>query len=104
MAKHLWPDEPWKRCSLGIYRHFLPNYKQKSLPRTSVESLKMAYEIGKEAGLYYIYVGNANFDNKTECPKCNTTLIERGFFSVTKCNLDDGRCIKCGYKLDGVFI
>ncbi len=98
IADELGKDVPWHISA------FSPNYKQKSLPRTSVESLKMAYEIGKEAGLYYIYVGNANFDNKTECPKCNTTLIERGFFSVTKCNLDDGRCIKCGYKLDGVFI
>ncbi len=67
IADELGKDVPWHISA------FSPNYKQKSLPRTSVESLKMAYEIGKEAGLYYIYVGNANFDNKTECPKCNTT-------------------------------
>jgi len=28
--------------------------------RTSLESLERAYRIGREAGLYYIYIGNIN--------------------------------------------
>ncbi len=44
-------DVPWHISA------FSPNYKQKSLPRTSLESLERAYRIGREAGLYYIYMG-----------------------------------------------
>ena len=37
---------------------FHPDYKELELPRTSYESLKRAYDIGKELGLKHIYVGN----------------------------------------------
>lgn len=37
---------------------FHPDYKELELPRTSYESLKSAYDIGKELGLKHIYVGN----------------------------------------------
>jgi len=44
------PDEPGKGLFPGAYiGHFLQIITGRSLPRTSVESLKMAYEIGKGA-------------------------------------------------------
>jgi pyruvate formate lyase activating enzyme len=86
IANELGREVPWHISA------FSPNYKEKNLPRTSYERLKMAYEIGKEAGLYYIYIGNVNFDNETRCPKCKAKLITRGFFSVKENNLIDGKC------------
>jgi len=98
IAKELGEEVPWHISA------FSPNYKETNLPKTSIDSLKRAYKIGKDAGLYYIYIGNVNFDNTTKCPKCNENLIKRGIFSVTEYNLKDGKCFNCGYKLDGVFV
>jgi len=97
IANELGREVPWHISA------FSPNYKEKNLPRTSIETLKRAYNIGKEAGLYYIYIGNVNFENSTRCPKCNVELIKRGFFSVIENRLKSGKCFNCGYKLDGVF-
>jgi len=97
ISNELGREVPWHISA------FSPNYKEQNLPRTSYETLNMAYNIGKEAGLYYIYIGNINFNNETICPKCRTKLITRGFFSVERNNLIDGKCFNCGYKLDGVF-
>lgn len=43
-----------------------------------------AYEIGKKAGLKYVYVGNILTKDKenTYCPKCNELLVDRKAFSV----------------------
>ena len=97
IAKELGVYIPWHISA------FYPTYKEKELPRTSIETLKRAYEIGKEAGLYYIYMGNVGVENSTKCPKCNTTLIKRAYFGVLENNLIHGKCPKCSYKLEGVF-
>ncbi len=51
---------------------FHPDYKEQNLPRTSLEILQKAYQIGKKAGLKYVYIGNMglnitrNFNSDTE--------------------------------------
>jgi pyruvate formate lyase activating enzyme len=97
IAKELGVYVPWHISA------FYPTYKEKDLPRTSIESLQRAYNIGKEAGLYYIYMGNVGIENTTKCPRCNTSLIKRANFGVIENNLIDGKCSKCDYKLEGVF-
>ena len=48
--------------------------------RTSLETLKRCYDIGKSVGLKYIYIGNVNgVDNNTRCPNCNNLLIKRNY-------------------------
>jgi pyruvate formate lyase activating enzyme len=84
---------------------FHPDYKMLDVPPTPLSTLLKAYKIGKQAGLKYVYVGNVSagkYEN-TFCPKCDSLVIERhGFFSV-KNNLENGKCKKCGYEIEGVW-
>ena len=79
-----------------------PDFKMPSMKRTPFKTLDMAYRIAKEAGLYFIYVGNMPHDegSNTYCPNCNQLLIERHGYSFGKINLkSDKTCPKCGYDL-----
>ena len=55
------------------------SWQLKDLPETSVDTLKMAYEIGKETGLKYVYTGNVPGlpTEDTFCPECGTLAIDR---------------------------
>lgn len=88
---------PWHISS------FHPDYKDMHLPRTSFESLKMAYDIGKNIGLKYVYIGNISFDNNTYCPNCNNLVLKRNRFEVLQNNIKNGKCPKCNYEIQGVY-
>ena len=64
-------------------------------PNTTPAHLLRAYEIGKRAGLRYIYPGNipGAFGDKegTHCPTCDTLVIGRSGFRVTSYRLIDGQ-------------
>jgi len=72
---------------------------------TTPLSLKRAYQIGKDAGLKHIYIGNVKADiySDTYCPECGELLIERGDMSVKKNNLRGDRCTNCQTQIVGVF-
>jgi len=91
------PDLPWHISA------FYPAYKMLNIPPTSKETLLKAYEIGKKAGLKYVYTGNIPDENyeSTYCPKCGAKLIERWGIGMIKNNLKDGRCPQCGEKIAG---
>jgi len=83
---------------------FHPDYKMLDTQYTSEKTLKRAYNIGKRAGLKFVYEGNINVPNQTLCPQCNTLLIERKRFVTTQNNLTTGgHCPTCKRKLEGVF-
>lgn len=82
---------------------FHPNFKEKDIPPTSYETLKMAYEIGKSEGLNYVYIGNIGFLNQTLCKKCSEVLIERKSFNTTQNRSENGICSNCQERLEGVF-
>lgn len=82
---------------------FHPDYKEQSLPRTPLSTLKLAYKIGNENGLKYVYIGNAAEDNITKCSNCNTDLIVRKYFNTISNNLEIDKCPNCGKKIQGVF-
>lgn len=82
---------------------FHPDYKEKDLPQTSKEVMQMAYNIGKEVGLKYIYLGNIGANNDTRCLKCDEVLISRKYFGVFKNSIQQGCCSHCGEKIQGVF-
>ncbi len=82
---------------------FSPAYKMSNKSVTSMKTLKDAYEIGKEEGLDYIYVGNI-IDTQystTYCSNCGELLIERNWNSVKVELSEDGKCNSCGKVLDG---
>ncbi len=73
-------------------------------PATSQKTIEKALAIGKSSGLNYVYPGNTLSIKKTSCPECNSQLIERDHFSVKgMSNLKNGKCIFCGYSIDGVW-
>jgi pyruvate formate lyase activating enzyme len=92
-------DIPWHVSA------FTPKYRMKNVKETSDEKLLEAYNIGKEAGLNFVYVGNT-FNKElqsTYCPKCKALLIERdwGYVEVKACK--KGVCNNCNYKIPGVW-
>ena len=80
---------------------FSPAYKMKNKEMTPKRTLIEAYEIGKEEGLKYVYIGNVynNELQSTFCPKCNNCLIERDWGYLKINGLVKGKCKNCGEKL-----
>jgi len=91
------PDIPWH-----ISRYF-PCWKMTD-PPTPYDTLLKAYDIGKKAGLKYVYVGNVMSGEKenTWCPKCGELLIERHGYQIQN-NLRGNQCPKCGEVIPGRF-
>lgn len=85
---------------------FYPAYQMANKETTSIGILEKAYEIGKKAGLNYIYLGNVLTEKyeSTYCPKCSEKLIKRIGYSI---NITDsfknGRCLKCGENIPGIW-
>ena len=77
------------------------SWKLQHLPETSIETLKMGYEIGKEAGLKYVYTGNVPGlpSENTLCPKCSTIAIDRTNYIIHRHD-KQGLCPKCGENLN----
>jgi len=85
---------------------FHPTYQMTDRPRTSVDRLRRAYEIGRGEGLKYVYVGNVWGDRgaSTYCSGCGRRLIHRYGYTLTGVDLDGDACPDCGAVLDGVGI
>jgi len=84
---------------------FHPDYEMLDQPRTSQRALAHAYEIGKQAGLHYVYVGNVMDADResTYCPKCDQKLIQRHWYSVKELWRERGVCPQCGHATAGVW-
>jgi pyruvate formate lyase activating enzyme len=87
------PDLPWH------VSRYHPDFEMRDPPATPVETLERAVEIGREAGLRYVYGGNVGTMEDTVCPSCRTTVITRMGFSVVERNLRGAACGKCGAVL-----
>jgi pyruvate formate lyase activating enzyme len=74
------------------------------VPPTPVSTLLRAAEIGAEAGLRYVYVGNApELDREdTACAGCGALLVERHGYRTRSRLTDEGACPQCGRPLEGV--
>lgn len=95
-------------CDPGIPWHisrFYPTYKMLDKPPTSVQSIWKAMEIGKEAGLHFVYAGNIRGDDgeNTYCYSCGTRVIQRFGFQVSDNMVKQGKCPKCGAVIEGVW-
>jgi pyruvate formate lyase activating enzyme len=100
-----WLSENGFRNTPLHFSRFYPLHKLEQLPPTPVELLNKAYTIATSEGLKYVYTGNVpgNEISNTKCPSCNTTVITRQGFRVTSNSLKDGKCSKCGSKIDGIW-
>jgi pyruvate formate lyase activating enzyme len=84
---------------------FHPQYRMTEPPPTPAASMHRAAEIGKSAGLKYVYCGNIPGDpgENTHCSHCNRILIRRHGFSIERIDLKGSACPGCGTPLDGIF-
>jgi pyruvate formate lyase activating enzyme len=87
------------------FSRFYPLYKLEQLPPTPVEVLKNASQIAADEGLKFVYTGNVPGDelSDTKCPSCNSTVVIRQGYRITMNNIIEGKCNKCGYKIEGVW-
>lgn len=83
---------------------FYPDYKMLARPVTPVETLRRAADIGRKAGLRYVYEGNVPGEKgeNTYCYQCKALLVERYGFRVRGNRISKGCCPDCSAKIDGV--
>ena len=84
---------------------FHPDYKMTDKSFTPAKTLHKAYDIGKKAGLNFIYVGNVLGDKyeHTYCPKCDKLLIKRWGFKILENHIEKNKCRYCKTKIAGIF-
>ncbi|MFA4840018.1 MAG: AmmeMemoRadiSam system radical SAM enzyme [Candidatus Neomarinimicrobiota bacterium] len=100
----------WVVNNLGIdtpvhFTRFHPQYRMNNLPPTPTRTLETAYEIAREAGIRYVYVGNIpqNQKENTYCHHCGNLLIERAGFFINSNKITDGKCGSCQTKIPGIW-
>jgi pyruvate formate lyase activating enzyme len=83
---------------------FHPDFQFTDRRATPLEALRRAAEIGREAGLAFVYVGNvAGEGDATLCPRCGATLVRRSGLWTEECTVVDGRCPACRAEVPGRF-
>jgi pyruvate formate lyase activating enzyme len=96
------PDIPWHVTA------FHQDYRMTDNSNTTAEQLIRACEIGREAGLRYIYAGNlpgrvGRWEN-TYCPSCDEILVERFGYLIRQVNVTrEGRCPACSTLIPGIW-
>ena len=97
VADELGEETPWH------ISRFFPAYEMTDVPPTPVATLQRAREIGLDAGLRYVYVGNVANEANTYCHVCGRLLIRRsGLWVLDNHVQPDGRCPNCGTPVGGV--
>jgi pyruvate formate lyase activating enzyme len=94
------PEIPWHVTA------FHKDYKMEDPDDTRPKDLLRAVDIGKQAGLRYVYAGNlpgmVGDQEDTRCHNCGDTLIRRRSYFVEEYRLTpDGRCPSCKTALPG---
>ncbi len=95
-------DIPWHVTA------YHDDYRQEGHGSTSPRMLLRAAEIGREAGLRFVYAGNlpgrVGEWEDTRCPRCGTVLVERRGFQVVRCSVTaTGGCHACGEVVPGIW-
>lgn len=99
ILQHLGDDVPVH------FTAFHPDFRLLDRPRTPKETLLMAYQIAKEEGLKYIYVGNVDDwkHQSTYCHNCGKLLIARNWYELGEYHLVGNRCEFCNTEIPGRF-
>jgi pyruvate formate lyase activating enzyme len=84
------------------FSRFHPQYKLVHLPPTPVEFLRKAKQVALEEGLHYVYVGNVpGLGDKTICPGCKQTVVQRRGYTLLANHVKAGKCGFCGTRISG---
>ncbi len=96
------PDIPWHVTA------FHQDYRMTDNANTTAEQLIEACEIGKSAGLNYVYAGNqpgrvGRWEN-TYCPSCDEILVERFGYLIRQVRVTgEGKCPSCHLNIPGIW-
>ncbi len=100
----------WLKTNVGAdvpihFSRFYPQYQLRDLPPTPVPSLERAYDICREEGLDFVYIGNVpgHRAENTFCPSCSEALIQRRGYRVTSVEIERGKCPFCGRTVPGIW-
>jgi pyruvate formate lyase activating enzyme len=93
----------WIVDNLGVMTpfhilQFFPTFNASTESRTDVKAMEKAYDIAKEEGMKYVYLGNVSGHRleNTFCHNCGELLIERSIRGIKKMHLkEDLRCPNC---------
>jgi pyruvate formate lyase activating enzyme len=95
------PNLPWHVTA------FHPDYKMTDRDRTPASALLKAYDIGRGAGLHFVYPGNlpgqVGDRESTFCPQCGELLIRRRGFLVLENRMRGSGCPRCQRRIPGVW-
>jgi pyruvate formate lyase activating enzyme len=95
-------DIPWHVTA------FHKDYKMTGPDHTDVKTLVRAAEIGREAGLRYVYAGNlpgmvGEYED-TFCPRCSYRLVQRRGYVIRSYHVTGGgKCPQCGENIPGLW-
>jgi len=97
----------WIKSELGELTpwhvtRFYPHHHLMHLPPTPVATLERACEIGRRAGLKFIYAGNVpgHKSESTICYACGKPVVQRFGYQTEVVGLEDSRCKFCGAGLN----
>ncbi len=96
------PDIPWHVTA------FHQDYRMTDHANTTAEALVRACEIGRSAGLRFVYAGNLPGRvgpwEHTLCPDCGHLLVERRGYVIRQLRLGpEGRCPSCQREIPGLW-
>ncbi|MCL5961296.1 MAG: AmmeMemoRadiSam system radical SAM enzyme [Chloroflexi bacterium] len=97
VCENLGPDTPWH-----VTRSH-PNSEMRSFNPTPIDTLERAIDLGRGAGLQFIYIGNVPGTNgeNTYCPKCGKLAVRRSGYRTSTIGLSiGGKCDSCGADLN----
>jgi AmmeMemoRadiSam system radical SAM enzyme/AmmeMemoRadiSam system protein B/AmmeMemoRadiSam system protein A len=99
MLEALGPDVPVH------FTAFHPDFRMRDLPPTPPQTLAMAHDIARRAGLRYVYTGNISDQQRqsTFCPGCGRMVVQRDGYHLGLYALDGNRCRHCSTQLAGRF-
>ena len=97
----------WIRDELGELTpwhvtRFYPHHNLTHLPPTPLEAIDRACEIGRRAGLKFIYAGNVSGhqSESTRCYNCGKVNVKRLGYQTEVTGLDGSKCRFCGAELN----
>ncbi len=97
----------WIRDELGELTpwhvtRFYPNHQLRHLPTTPMSTIERAYDIGKKAGLKFVYAGNVpgHRSESTTCYSCGRLNVQRVGYQAQAVGLDGSKCRFCGAELN----
>ncbi|MBN1165247.1 MAG: AmmeMemoRadiSam system radical SAM enzyme [Candidatus Krumholzibacteriota bacterium] len=99
LFRNLGPDVPVH------FSRFYPQYRLNNLPPTPLSTLEQAWEICRQEGMRYVYLGNIppHRAESTYCPFCEKKVISRNGYRIEKIDISNGNCRFCGKPIPGLW-